>query len=96
MVRMVRVYELAKKRFPDYDEWGVSYSTNPVFHPFGVWQALGYHAHGTECSVQELLFSARFVSLTYLLRRATGGAGGARLSRRLRAAGILDLTQTME
>ena len=52
---MVRVYELAKKKFPDYDEWGVWYSASPVLHPFVVWQGPGYHAHGTECSVQELL-----------------------------------------
>jgi len=51
----VRVYELAKKKFPDYDEWGVWYSIKPVVHPFGVWQGPGHHAHGTECSVQELL-----------------------------------------
>ena len=50
-----RVYELAKKKFLDHDEWGVSYSTNPVFHPFGVWQGPGYHADGAECSVHELL-----------------------------------------
>ena len=51
---MVRVYELAKKKFLDHDEWGVLYSGNPV-HPFVVWQGPGYHAHGAKCSVQELL-----------------------------------------
>jgi hypothetical protein len=50
-----RVYELAKRKFPDHDEWGVDYSTDGMSHQFWVWQGPGYHAHGTQCSVPELL-----------------------------------------
>ena len=37
-----RVYELAKRKFPDHDEWGVDYSTDGMSHQFWVWQGPGF------------------------------------------------------
>lgn len=53
-----RLYELAIKKFPDHDQWGVNYVTNASSHEFWVWQGVGHGASGYRCSVLELLSDA--------------------------------------
>ena len=50
-----RIYELGKKRFQDWEEWGVGYSADPEFHPFFVWEDNGLEHYGATCTAQELL-----------------------------------------
>ena len=53
-----RLYELARKKFQDHDQWGVNYVTNGSSHEFWVWQGVAHGATGSRCSVQELLSDA--------------------------------------
>ncbi len=53
-----RVYELAKKKFLDNDEWCVSYVTNTRSHKFEVGVGVAHGSAGYQPSVKELLSDA--------------------------------------